>query len=57
MTEAQADALIAAVERTESLLQVVAYFTQATAWGASAAAGLLLSLVFIRALMVKRILT
>lgn len=57
MTETQATQLIEATERVEVLLDVVAYFIQVTAYCSGAAAGLLLTIVFTRALLVKRIIT
>jgi hypothetical protein len=57
MTEAQATELIEAVERLEVLLGVASYFAQVAAFGVCVAAGFLLADLFLRALLIKRIIT
>ncbi|QDV77690.1 hypothetical protein [Botrimarina mediterranea] len=57
MTEAQAADLIAAVERIETLLEVLDYFVQVLAYATPAIPGLLLALLFVRALIAKKVIT
>ena len=57
MTEAQATKMIAQLSQMNDWLSYVYFMVEATAWSTGFSAGFLMAICFIRALIVRRIIT